>query len=191
MNPDEPQPTGGEVRAYVTAFETIQAELSKLERIKTDLNRLKIVRWEKPNPKPCGSVTKPDGKAWTAYANLLTLRQTQILLCREAEEWAVIQRLDSTSAYAQAHGEAEILLKGNNPRAVVTEYLAQTNHTLKFMARNLVAHAQKVVWEQFPGHNPSLVVRALSEHCAQAVEDNQIVAPTHNQTERQSPGIKI
>ena len=190
MNP-EVQLTGGELTAYTAAGELIQAELRKVQGIKTDLNRLKIVRWEKPNPKPCGSVTTPDGKAWTAYAQLLTLPMTEILLCRQAEEWAIIQRLDSSSPYAQANGETEILLKGNNVRALVTEYLAQTDHTLKFMARNLVAHAQKVIWEQFPDPNPSLVVRAISERCAQAVENNPTVAQTQTKLERRSPGTKI
>jgi len=60
---------------------------------------------------------------------------------------------DSTAGgfpYTQAHGDTEILLKGNGPREVATEYMGQMRHTLRFMARNAEVKAQKIVWEQFP-----------------------------------------
>ena len=191
MKPAALKLAGGELTAYDAAFETIHAEFLKMEGIKKDLDRLKIVKWEKPDPKAFDFVTTADGKNWKAYAMLLKLPKTEILLCREAGEWAVIQRLDSRSPYAQAQGETEILLKGNNVRELVTEYMAQADHTLKFMARNLVARAQQVVWERFPNHNPSRVVRAISERCSRAVDNSEAVTQTQDKSVRQSHGIGI
>jgi len=182
---------GNELTAYNAAFETIYVEFLKMEQIKADLNQLAPVRWERPNPKAFDSVTTSNGKCWNAYALLLKLPKSEILLCCEAGEWAVIQRFQAKGIYAQTHGETEILLKGNNVREVVTEYTAQADHTLKFMARNLVAKAQRVVWEQFPDHNPSLVVRAISKRCSQAVESNQAIRETQDKSVRQSRGIGI
>jgi hypothetical protein len=59
------------------------------------------------------------------------------------------------------------------------------------MARNLVAQAQRVAWQQFPNHNPSLVVQAISERCHQVVEKSQTNKQSETETVRQSRGVKI
>ena len=183
--------TDSQLEAYDAVFKAIEHELLDVKHVREQLNRLEQVNLEKPVPKAFDTITTPEGE-WKAHAQLLKLFRSEILLGRQDEkEWAVIQRLQSKSIYAQAHGETDILLKGNDVREVMTEYMAQVRHTLRFMARNLAAKAQQVVWEHFPDDNPSLVVRALSERCSHVAENNQTVRQSQTETVRQSRGIGI
>jgi len=117
------------------------------------------------------------------------LFRTEILFCREADgdEWTVIQLLEA-SPYTQAHGDTEILLKGNGPREVVTEYMAQMRHTLRFMAPNAEVKAQKIIWEQFPDDHPGKVIRAISQQCDSVAEGTEVIKQTQAQSVRQLRG---
>src|SRR5205823_9894129 len=101
------------------------------------------------------------------------------------------------SPYARAHGSAEVLLTGDNARDLTNEYMAQAQHTLRFMASNLVAQAQTVVWDQYSHANPDRVMRALSERCAHAVKNTEVVQEIQSVTQsvvespRRSRGIRI
>jgi hypothetical protein len=185
------QLTDSQMEAYNAAFRAIEHELLDVKKVREELNRLEQVNLDKPVPKAFATITTAEGE-WKAHAQLLKLFRSEILLGRQGEnEWAVIQKLQPRSIYAQAQGETDILLKGNDVREVMTEYMAQVRHTLRFMARNLAAKAQQVVWEHFPNDNPSLVVRALSERCSHVAENNQTFKQSHTETMRQSRGIGI
>jgi hypothetical protein len=185
------QLTDNQMEAYNAAFRAIEHELLDVKKVREELNRLEQVNLDKPVPKAFATITTPEGD-WKAHAQLLKLFRSEVLLGRQGEnEWAVIQKFQPRSIYAQAHGETDILLKGNDVREVMTEYMAQVRHTLRFMARNLAAKAQQVVWEHFPDDNPSLVVRALSERCSHVAENNQAVKQSQTETMRQSRGIGI
>jgi hypothetical protein len=117
----------------------------------------------------------------------LTLPKTDILLCRRADgkELAVVQKLKVSGSYVQQHGAASVLLTGNHSeRELVADYIAEAEHTLRFIARNLVARAQKVVWEQYPDNNPSQVVRAISQRCALATENAETLKQTQAQEKK-------
>jgi hypothetical protein len=146
--------TDGQLAAYNAAFQTIEGDLATMRPVREALSRLERVQWEKPVPKTFATYTTPEGK-WNAHGLLLKLFRTEILLCRKADgdEWAVIQRLEA-SPYTQSHGNTEILLKGNGPREVATEYVAQMRHALRFMARNAEVKAQKI------GSNSPTTIRA-------------------------------
>jgi hypothetical protein len=107
--------TDGQLAAYNAAFQTIEGDLSTMRPVREALSRLEHVQWERPVPKAFANLTTPEGE-WNAHALLLKLFRTEILLCRKADgdEWAVIQRLVA-SPYTQAHGDTEILQKGNGP----------------------------------------------------------------------------
>jgi hypothetical protein len=182
--------TDSQLAAYNTVFETIEGDVLNMKPVREALNRLEMVHWEKPAPKAFDTLTTKEGE-WTAHAQLLKLPRSEILLGRQGTEWAVIQRLQPKGAYAQAHGETDILLKGNNVRELMTEYMEQMQHTLKFMARNLAAKAQQLVWAQFPDDNPSKIVRAISERCSSIAENTESVRQSQTQSVRQSRGIGI
>lgn len=183
--------TGEQLAAYNAAFQSIEGDLSIMRPVREALSRLEHVQWERPVPKAFAVITTPEGE-WNAHALLLKLFRTEILLCRKAggDEWAVIQQLDA-SPYTQVHGSIEILLKGNGPREVATEYMAQMRHTLQFMARNAEVKAQKVVWEQFPDDHPGKVVRAISERCDSVAEGTEAIKRAQTQSVRHSRGIGV
>ena len=106
------------------------------------------------------------------------------------DQWAVIQRFQHNSPYAQAHGETDILLKGNDVRELMTEYMAQMRHTVRFMARNAEVKAQKIIWEQAPD-DPGKVVRAIFERCDAVAENTQAVKESQVHAVRQSRGVGI
>jgi hypothetical protein len=186
--------TDTELAAYNAAFATIERDYRQIEGIKGQLERLDRLPLEKPDSKSFEIVTA-NGKNWNAHTVLVNLPKSEVLLCHEpkADQWAIVQRHNTAGRYAQAHGEASVLLTGNSAREVVDEYSSQANHTLRFMARNLTAKAQGIVWEKYPDNNPSQVMHAISERCALAV-DNQQTLEQRQDNERsikQSRGMSI
>jgi hypothetical protein len=186
--------TGTEFAAYNAAFATIERDFKQIEDIKNQLDQLDRTSLERPDSKSFEMVTAANGKNWNAHAALMNLPKGEILLCREPEgnQWAIVQRLNTAGRYAQTHGEASVLLTGNSVREVVDDYSSQANHTLRFMARNLTAKAQGVVWEKYPDNNPSQVMRAISERCALAVDNPQALRQEQQQAIEQKieQGVK-
>ncbi|MGH7978674.1 MAG: hypothetical protein ACREE6_04820 [Limisphaerales bacterium] len=186
--------TDTELAAYNAAFATIERDYRQIEDIKGQLERLDQLPLEKADSKSLETVTA-NGKNWNAHAALVNLPKSEILLCHDpkADQWAVVQRHNTAGRYAQAHGEASVLLTGNSAREVVDEYSSQANHTLRFMARNLTAQAQGVVWEKYPDNNPSQVMHAISERCALAVDNSQTLERREDldRSIKQSRGMSI
>jgi hypothetical protein len=176
--------TGTEFAAYNAAFATIERDYRQIEDIKGQLDQLDRTSLERSDSKSLETVTTANGKNWNAHAVLMNLPKGEILLCREPEgnQWAIVQRLNTTGRYAQTHGEASVLLTGNSAREVVDDYSDQAKHTLRFMARNLTAKAQGVVWEKYPDNNPSQVMHAISQRCALAADNPQALRQQQEQT---------
>jgi hypothetical protein len=51
---------------------------------------------------------------------------------------------------------------------------ANLSDTLKYMASNLTAKAQEVVWDQFSYCHPAEVMAAISDRCLQAISGETI-----------------
>ena len=187
--------TDSEITSYNAAFATIEKDYQQIEGVKNQLDKLGKVQWERPIPEAFDSVATSDGSQWKAHASLLTLPKSDVLLCRkpEGEDWAIIQRVKADGRYADTHGKAAVLLTGNSPRELVNEYIGQAEHTLRFMARNLTARAQEVVWEKYPDNNPSQVMRAISQRCALAVDNPEALhqRQTIEHGMKQSRGMSI
>jgi hypothetical protein len=177
--------------AYNAAFQTIEGDLSGVKRAREELNRLEQVNLDKPIPKAFDTLATPEGE-WNAHAQLFKSIRSEIFLCRQAggDQWAVIQRFQHNSPYAQAHGDTDILLKGNDVRELMTEYMAQMRHTVRFMARNAEVKAQKIIWEQAPD-DPGKVVRAIFERCNAVAENTQALKQSQVHAVRQSRGVGI
>ena len=77
---------------------------------------------------------------------------------------------------AHVNGSAQILTQGNDARQLADEFKADTKLTLEFMASNLTAKAQKIVWEQFPEHRFGRIVETISERCGQAVANEEMIS---------------
>lgn len=178
--------TPAEFDAYNEAFDAIKDEFAALEHIKNDLKELTANPgiFQIPDSHFAGQsiVTRDEERSdlkfhWNVCSRLLKLNHSDILLCErmtgDGKEFAVIERYQNDSPYARANGNAAVLLAGNDPALVVQDYAANARHTLRFMASNMVGMAQTVVWERFASQNPSRVIRAISDRCAQAAGEAQ------------------
>jgi len=198
--------TRAEMDAYNEAFETIQEEFDALQRIKDSLKELI------GNPVV---FTIPDGRLldeeietphvqegpalWQVRSRLLKLNHSEVLLCErlthEGKEFAVIDRFNSDSPYGRSNGPAHVHLTGNDPVLLLQDYAANAEHTLRFMASNMVATAQKVIWERYASQRPDRVVRAISERCAaevsQARNELQAHAFERSQQRKQTIGNRV
>ena len=192
--------TRSELDAYDAAFRSIRREYSELEKLQGYVDHLEKIPWEhRAVLRHFTSFLTGDGTRWDAYGVLLKSSASEVLLCRKTEgtAWAAIQRLPENAPYARTHGATEILLSGNDARTVTNEYAAQAQHTLRFMASDLVANAQKIVWDQYSHANPDRVMRALSERCAHAVKNTEVVREVESLTQsvteppRRSHGIRV
>ncbi|MBU6402349.1 MAG: hypothetical protein KGS61_18685 [Verrucomicrobia bacterium] len=188
--------TPKEVEAYQAALKTIRLDLAELEKLQDQVNQRRRLNWSHPavlgRPRP---LETDDGVRWEAYGRALELSHSEVLLCRQASsaQWAMIQRFQPEGPYAKAHGRTEVLLTGDDPRTLTNDYAALAQHTLHFMASNLVARAQRVVWEQFPDCNPPRVVHALSERCSAALSHDLCLrqALSRHESQRHSRGIRV
>ncbi|HUK82750.1 MAG TPA: hypothetical protein VLZ12_09005 [Verrucomicrobiae bacterium] len=186
--------TAGELNAYTAAFSMIQPEFEELRQMQRQMESFLQAALE-PSPQSPATPTgvTAEGIEWQAQSQLLQLPKSAILLCRHLvkDEFAIIQQFPADSGYAKARGQAEVLQRASDPRELVREYGNQVQHTLRFMASNLVAKAQRVAFEQFPEHNPGKVVNAISQRCRLAVGESLTVLEPMNQATRQAHGVRI
>ena len=162
--------TETEIKGYRAAFGAIAEEFDSLTGLKKQLNRHGSAPAEK-------EIDTPQIGHWLVRSILLNLGQSEILLCQRADyDFAIVERFRDDSVYAKANGGAEILTQGERNRQLTEDFKADAEHTLEFMASNLTAKAQKIVWEQFPDHRPGHIVAAISERCRQAVANEETIS---------------
>lgn len=176
--------TDTELASYNAAFSIIQRDYSQIEDVRRQLDRLNNGTWEQSDAKLFDTIHAPDGTEWKAHVSLLQLSKSEMLLCRSERDgkWAIVQRLNTNGSYAGKNGNVAVLLAGNNAHDLVNDYIAQAEHTLRFMARNLTAKAQQVVCEKYPDQNPGRVIRAISQRCALAVDNPEALQQRQEQT---------
>lgn len=172
--------TENTIGGYRAAFSAIAGQLQSVRNLKEQLLG---------DGQPPGSreINTPQTGRWEVRSALLKLNPGEILLCQRGEEFAAIERFGEDSPYARANGAAQMLWEGNDAQGVTEAFKADARLTLEFMASNLVAKAQKIVWEQYPDHRPGHIVAAIAERCEQAVADEETIKIT--QTVRH--GIRI
>ena len=186
--------TPGQLNAYTAAFEAISPEFDELRQMQWQVDKLPHTVLEQPSSSHDTVATiTAEGIEWQRQAQLLTLPKSAVLLCRHPTEnkFAIIQQFPAESAYGKANGQGEILLKSADAGHLVNEYSYRAQHTLRFMASNLVSKAQCVAFEQFPEHSPGRVTRAISERCLLAVGESLTVMEPVRQTTRHARGIGV
>ena len=161
----------GEINGYRAASSAIAGQLESIKDFKRQLTRSDQV------PESCDfEINTPEIGRWEVRSALLNLNHGEILLCQRGNAFAVIERFDEDSPHAQANGSAQILLQGNDAYQLTAEFKANAGLTLEFMASNLTAKAQKIVWEQFPEHRFGRIVETISERCGQAVANEEMIS---------------
>lgn len=175
-----------EINGYRAASSAIAEQLNHAK----ELNRQLSTDGKLPSSGDL-EVSISDTERWEVRSALLNLNHGEILLCQRGDEFAVIERLNDDSPYAQAKGNAQMLWKGNDAQALAEAFKADARLTLEFMASNCVAKAQKIVWEQYPDHRPGHVVAAISERCHQAVANEETISQNRKLTNSVSHGIRM
>jgi len=176
----------GEINGYRVAASAITSQLRHAE----DLNRQLHGNGQLPDS--CDfEVSMSETEGWEVRSALLNLNHSEIQLCQRGDEFAVIERFHDGSPYAQANGNAQMLWKGNDAQAVAEAFKADARLTLEFMASNLVAKAQKIIWEQYPDHRPGHVVAAISERCHQAIANEETIPQEQKVTRSISHGVRM
>jgi hypothetical protein len=178
--------TATEIKSYRAAFGAIAEEFESLAGVKKQVSESSQIP-----PSSETEIQSPQIGRWQVRSTLLNLGQSDILLCEREGDFAVIERFRGESLYAKANSDAEILLRGDDARQLAEDFKANAQLTLEFMASNLVAKAQKVVWEQFPDDRPGRIVAAISERCRQAVANEETISQDHKQTHSVNRGIRI
>jgi flagellar biosynthesis component FlhA len=185
--------TNRQLHAYTAAFAAISPEFDEMQQMGQQVRNLPRSILEAAAESSDAATITVGGIVWQTQAQLLKLPKSTVYLCRHPteNEFAIIQQFPAESAYAKANGQGEILLRNDDSRQLVSEYVGRAQHTLRFMASNLVARAQHVAFERFPECNPGNVVQAISERCLLAVGESLTVMESVGQTTRQTRGIRI
>lgn len=162
----------GEMESYRAAFRAIASELESATELRKQLKDASGL-----SDFAEAEIESPQIGRWEIRAKLLALGKSDILLGQRTDgEFAVIERFRPESLYGEHNGSAEILLQGDDPVKLNRDFTANAQHTLEFMASNLTAKAQKIVWEQFPDHRPGHVVAAITERCHQAIANEETIS---------------
>jgi hypothetical protein len=180
--------TAREIDGYRTAFSAIATQLGIAKELNEQLSHI-----EERELRGEAGLPHRDIGEWAIRAELLKLDRGDVVLCERENEFAVIERFPNGSRYAQTKGSAEILLQGNDVKKLSEDFRANAQLTLEFMASNLAAKAQKIVWEQFPDERPGHVVAAISERCRRAISNEQTISEGHAAGEQHNlkRGIRI
>jgi hypothetical protein len=174
-----------EINGYRAAFGAIAVEFESLSDLRRQLNVTDQA------PASCDfEINTPEMGRWEVRSALLNLTCGEILLCQQGDEFAIIERFHEDSSYAKVNGSAEILMRGDDARQLMAEFKANAQHTLEFMASNLTAKAQGIVWEQFPDCKPGEIMAAISERCRQAVAHGETISQSCEIGQNISRGIR-
>jgi hypothetical protein len=158
----------GEIAGYRAAYSAIAREVARIEDCKQQMQ----IERQFPKSDEMEIDTSQTGR-WDVREALLNLNRSEILLCQRGNQFAVIERFDEESPYAQINGATQILLEGKNSVELKAEFQANARRTLEFMASNATAKAQGIVWGHFHENKPGLVIEAISERCRQAIANQE------------------
>jgi hypothetical protein len=179
-----------EINGYRAAFGAIANEYVSLTELKEQL--------DKPNQVHASSereVCTSEIGVWQVRSTLLNLGQSDILLCQRKNEFAVIERFRDESLFAKANGSAQILLDGNDPIRLSNQFQENAQLTLEFMASNMVAKAQKIIWQQYAGERSARIVEAISVRCRLVVAPDEVISETweigHSHSKSHNHGMGV
>jgi hypothetical protein len=169
-----------ELPGYRAAVSAIAAPLESLKELNRQLSgESRVVESGEINMSPI--------ERWKIRSSLLTLNPGEVLLCQRGDRFSVIERFPDDSPYARMNGNAQMLWEGNHAKALAGAFKDDARLTLEFMASNLTAKAQKIIWEQYPDYRPGHIVAAITERCHQAIVNEETIS----QTQKVSRGISI
>jgi len=172
------------ISGYRAAASAIVAPLESVKELNRQLSGKNL-------PSDSGELNMPEKGRWEVRSSLLRLNPGEILLCQRGDDFAAIERFPADSPYAKTHGAAQMLWEGDDAQAVAEAFQGDARLTLEFMASNLTAKAQKIVWEQYPDHRPDHIMTAITDRCHEAIANEETIAQKQQVEQRRSHGIRI
>jgi hypothetical protein len=175
-----------EIESYRKAFSAIAGEINAITEIDNLLNHP-----EKVLPSRVREISTSNGQ-WEFQATLLNLGRSDILLCHKGfNQFAAIEQFHENSPFARANGQSHFILEGDAANDLAQEFRNDARHTLRLMASNAVAKAQKIVWERYADNRPAQVIAAISERCRQAVSNKQSISEGHEMNVQPGVGVHV
>jgi hypothetical protein len=197
--PDYPgRLTATEKRAYTAAIAVIEDQLRDLAeagRALADVEK-QIPQWKGEisaapgTPTLNGNVEGIPGNQWHVVKTLVKTSRSELLFCsralEEGREFAVFEKFDSNSAYAQAQGNPELILTSNNASLLLQDYVESERRMLQLVKQNIEAAVEESLTEKFPGEDNSRVVKAISARCGKCIAPagQDVQPPRHSQNVR-------
>lgn len=179
--PDYPgRLTATELRAYkvaVAAVENHLHDLAEAGRALSDVEK-QIPQWKgesesAPAPVLVGTAVENTGNQWHVLKSLVKTNRSELLFCsrvlEEGSEFAVFEKFDPNSAYAQAQGNPELLLTSNNPSLLLQDYVESERKMLQLVKQDLQNTVEELLAEKFPAEDNSRVVKAISARCNKCI----------------------
>jgi flagellar motility protein MotE (MotC chaperone) len=126
--------------------------------------------------------------AWQLRHTLFKSGRGEMQLCSRhiggKEVFGVIERFDPNSAYAQAQGESQEIMRGNNAYLVLQNFVEGERHVLELFRKDIKATVEEKLSELFPKLDASRVVKAIGAQCGENVKKQ-------GEKETQTRSVKI
>jgi hypothetical protein len=179
--PDYPgRLTATELRAYKAAVASVENQLHDLAEAARALSDVEkqIPQWkgESENvaaPMLAGVGEENSGNQWHVLKTLVKTSRSELLFCsralEEGSEFAVFEKFDPNSAYAQAQGNPELLLTSNNASLLLQDYVESERKMLQLVKQDLQNTVEELLAEKFPAEDTSRVVKAISARCSKCI----------------------
>ena len=196
--PDYPgRLTATELRAYKAAVASVENQLHDLAeaaRVLADVEK-QIPQWKGESENaaaPLLAVTGSEntGNQWYVLKTLVKTNRSELLFCsralEEGSEFAVFEKFDPNSAYAQAQGNPELLLTSNNPSLLLQDYVESERKMLQLAKQDLQNTVEELLAEKFPAEDHSRVVKAIAARCSKCISQagQEIQPPRASQNVR-------
>ena len=179
--PDYPgRLTATELRAYKAAVASVENQLHDLAEAGLALSDVeKQIPQQKGEPKndaaPLLAVTggENSGNQWHVLKTLVKTSRSELLFCSrtlaDGSEFAVFEKFDPNSAYAQAQGNPELLLTSNNASLLLQDYVESERKMLQMVKQDLQNTTEELLAEKFPAEDNSRVVKAIAARCSKCI----------------------
>jgi hypothetical protein len=179
--PDYPgRLTATELRAYKAAVASVENQLHDLAEAARALSDVEkqTPQWKGESENAAaqmltGTAVENSGNQWHVVKTLVKTSRSELLFCSraldEGREFAVFEKFDPNSAYAQAQGNPELLLTSNKAALLLQDYVESERKMLQLVKQDIQSAVEEVLAETFPAEDNSRVVKAISGRCSKCI----------------------
>ena len=179
--PDYPgRLTTTELRVYKAAVASVENQLHDLAQAARALSDVEkqIPQWKGQSeiaaaPPLAGTGEANSSNQWHVLKTLVKTSRSELLFCSRAledgREFAVFEKFDANSAYAQAQGNPELLLTSNNASLLLQDYVESERKMLQMVKQDLQNTVEELLAEKFPAEDTSRVVKAIAARCSKCI----------------------